>query len=156
MKVIYACDQFESNPNSIMLCGGTPRSEFVKSWRPEALQILDSMNFNGQVLVPESSTGRVSSDYLNQVEWEYKALESAGCIAFWVNRDMLNFFCLTTNVEFGRYVGSGKAIYGRPEGAPHTSYLDWLYQKLNNRGPHKALYETLRGCINFLELVSAF
>jgi hypothetical protein len=50
----------------------------------------------------------------------------------------------TTNVEFGRYVGSGRCVYGRPEGAPHTRYLDWLYTKLTGKRPEKTLRETLR------------
>ena len=31
---------------------------------------------------------------------------------------------LTTNVEFGAWVGSGKVVFGAPEGAPHVRYLE--------------------------------
>jgi hypothetical protein len=53
----------------------------------------------------------------------------------------------TSNVEFGRYVGSGRVVYGRPDGAPHTRYLDWLYQKLAGGVPAATLDETLQNAV---------
>jgi hypothetical protein len=56
--------------------------------------------------------------YLDQVEWEYAGLESCTAVAFWVPRQLPTLPGFTTNVEFGRYVDSGRCVYGRPDGAP--------------------------------------
>jgi hypothetical protein len=47
---------------------------------------------------------------------------------------------ITTNVEFGRYVGSGKCMYGRPDDSEKNRYLDWLYKKLN---PNEQIHNSL-------------
>jgi hypothetical protein len=78
------------------------------------------------------------------VEWEYAGLEGCSVVAFWVPRDVQSLPGFTTNVEFGRYVGSGRCVYGRPENAPHTKYLDWLYRKLTGRGPERSLLATMQ------------
>jgi hypothetical protein len=35
-------------------------------------------------------------------------------------------------------------LYGRPDGAPNTRYLDWLYEKLTNRKPENSLTEFMK------------
>ena len=146
METIFATRRTNLTKNSIFLAGPTPRSDDVPSWRPEALKILESMDFNGQVLIPENEGGGVKNDYMDQVEWEFWGLENCGCICIWVPRDMKTMPALTTNIEFGRYVGLGRVHYGRPDGAPHTSYLDWLYHKLNDRYPWPDLANLLFAC----------
>jgi hypothetical protein len=69
---------------------------------------------------------------------------------FWVPRDLVTFPGFTTNVEFGRYVGSGRCIYGRPPGSPQTKYLDWLYRKLTGGQPEESLRGTLLAALDFL------
>lgn len=119
---------------AIFLAGPTPRSQDVESWRPGAIRLLNHWGFDGMVLVPERRDRQVKIDYLDQVEWEYRGLQGAKAILFWVPRDMEKMPALTTNVEFGCYVGKHPNVfYGRPEGAPHTRYLDWLYNKV--QGP---------------------
>jgi hypothetical protein len=78
------------------------------------------------------------------VEWEFAALERADVLLFWVPRDTESLPGFTTNVEFGRYVGSGRMVYGRPEGRPHNRYLDWLFEKLTGRSPQSTLIDTVR------------
>jgi hypothetical protein len=147
MNIIYAQEDFTPEPLSIFLVGPTPRNDSVvfatTSWRPKALEILEHYNFQGQVLVPEGRNGKFNDNYLGQVEWEFKGLENAGIICAWVPRNMETMPALTTNIEFGRYVGSGRLLYGRPNGAPHTGYLDWLYTKLTGLTPHTTLEELL-------------
>src|SRR5262249_3615338 len=130
MKVVYADDALDVRPPSIFLVGPTPRTPEVRSWRPEALDVLRELGFAGMVLVPERRDWSVTFSYLDQVEWEYAGLEACTVLAFWVPRDVPTLPGFTTNVEFGRYVGSGRCVYGRPDDAPHTRYLDWLYRKL--------------------------
>ncbi len=123
----------------LFLAGPTPRQEGVSSWRLDALRILEGLNFGGTVLIPERKDWQVRFEYLDQVEWEHAGLEAAGVIAFWVPRDLATLPGFTTNVEFGRYVGSGRVVYGRPDQAPKNRYLDWLYQRCTGLQPCRTL-----------------
>ncbi len=107
MNVVFAGEPPVIISPSIILAGRTPRSAKVRSWRPEALDILRQLGFRGTVAVPErrSSTTRA--------RWEYAMLDACSVLAFWVPRDLRTLPGFTTNVEFGRDVGSG-----RPESAP--------------------------------------
>jgi hypothetical protein len=89
----------------------------------------------------------VKFDYMDQVEWEFAGMEACTVIAFWVPRDMQTLPGFTTNVEFGRFAGSGRCVYGRPVGSPHTKYLDWLYKKLTGASPHDSLRATVEAAV---------
>jgi hypothetical protein len=135
MRVNYSDEEPILSSNSIFLAGPTPRSSSVKSWRPEAISILESLDFSGVVYVPEHKNPVPNYDYLKQVEWEYACLEQAGVVVFWVPRKLPDMPAFTTNVEFGRYVGSGRVFYGRPDWAEKKGYLDWLYRKVTGKEP---------------------
>ncbi len=147
MDVVYAGEAVAAWRPSIFLAGPAPRSTDVPSWRPEALGALRALGFGGTVLVPEPRDWSARFSYLDQVEWEYAGLEACSVVAFWVPRDLAALPGFTTNVEFGRYVASGRCVYGRPEGAPHTKYLDWLYAKLTGRAPEPTLPATMRAAV---------
>jgi hypothetical protein len=151
MDILFADQPPEVRQPSLFLGGPTPRSAEVPSWRPEALDLLRELQFTGVVLVHERRDWSVKFSYLDQVEWEYAGLEGCSIIAFWVPRDVQTLPGFTTNVEFGRYVGSGRCVYGRPDGAPHTRYLDWLYAKLTGRKPENTLRGTLRTALETIE-----
>lgn len=135
----------------IFLAGPTPRSPDVKSWRPEALRILADLKFDGNVFVPERSDWTVQFDYYDQVEWEYDSLSLATIIAFWIPRELKSMPAFTTNVEFGLYIRQKPVVYGRPEGAPNTRYLDWLYRKMTLRDALPNLEATLQYATRFCE-----
>ncbi len=147
MKPLYSDQEPIFGPPSIFLAGPTPRTDQVVSWRIQALQILRRIDFTGAVLIPERRDWVSSFDYIDQVEWEFACLEGATVIAFWVPRDLVSLPGLTTNVEFGRYVSSGKCVYGRPDSAPKNRYLDWLYRKLTSESPYKTLDDTLGAAV---------
>lgn len=147
MNILHADQVLEIKQPSIFLAGPTPRSKEVLSWRPEALEILHGLGFAGTVLVPERRDWTARFAYLDQVEWEFAGLEGCTVVAFWVPRDLGTLPGFTTNVEFGRYVGSGRCVYGRPMDAPQTRYLDWLYTKLAGRHPETTLPETMRAAV---------
>jgi hypothetical protein len=151
MEVRYSDQPLLIGDPSLFLAGPTPRRSDVESWRPHALEILRELGFAGTVLVPERRDWSVKFDYLDQVEWEFRAMEGCSVLAFWVPRDPEKLPGFTTNVEFGRYVGSGRLVYGRPEGAPHTGYLDWLYRKLKSQEPEITMQATLRAAVVLLE-----
>jgi Nucleoside 2-deoxyribosyltransferase like len=147
MRAIYSDQEPIFDSPSIFLAGPTPRTDQIVSWRIQALQILQEMGFPGAVLIPERHDWVTSFDYIDQVEWEFTCLEGATVIAFWVPRDLRSLPGFTTNVEFGRYVGSGKLVYGRPDSAPKNRYLDWLYRKLTSESPCGTLDDTLRAAV---------
>lgn len=135
MKVIYYYDEPpNSYTKSIFLAGPSPRTSDTQSWRPEALRILEAKGFDGVVFVPEPKPGDNSQyEWSKAPKWEHRMLDMADIVLFWVPRDIsilpndeLKLPGFTTNVEFGHWVNSGKAVLGYPPRAPHTSYLRFM------------------------------
>lgn len=143
MKINYSDQEVIKNEKSIFLAGPTPRGENVKSWRTEACKILEDLGFDGVVYVPEYSTWKPKEDYVDQAMWERMALTEATVIVFWIPRSLPDMAGFTTNVEFGYWLHSNKVVYGRPNGAPKTKYLDWLYELDYNKKPYNDLKELL-------------
>lgn len=152
MKVIFSDETslMVPTPKSIFLAGPTPRSKDVLSWRPQALELLK--DFDGIICVPERKDWSTLPSYEVQVEWEYACLSNVASIMFWVPRNMENMIGLTTNCEFGYWVRQDGTIiiYGRPDDAPHTRYLDWLYRKCRNKSPQNTLEKTIEEALNEL------
>jgi 8-oxo-dGTP pyrophosphatase MutT (NUDIX family) len=92
------------------------------------IESLAECGYDGVVFSPEPRDGKWQTTYDAQVGWEKKHLELADVILAWVPRHLKDMPAFTTNVEFGKYVGSGKLLYGRPDEAPKNSYLDWMYR----------------------------
>jgi Nucleoside 2-deoxyribosyltransferase like len=151
MIVVYAGEKLAVGRPSIFLAGPTPRRPDVPSWRPLALELLGDLGFADAVLVPERRDWSVRFGYLDQVEWEHAGLEGCSVIAFWVPRDLERLPGFTTNVEFGRYVGSGRCVYGRPPDARHTRYLDWLYGRVASGQPEDTLESTMRAAVELTQ-----
>ncbi|MDM8557493.1 nucleoside 2-deoxyribosyltransferase domain-containing protein [Candidatus Parabeggiatoa sp. HSG14] len=167
---VYAFEEAPlSYSASIFLAGPTPRKDDIKSWRPEALQLISELieNYNIEIVVfiPEPRSGIDSINYLEQVEWEKRYLEMADTILIWMPRDMkTSLKGLTTNIEFGKYVESGKLFYGRPKKADKTRYLDWMYTDITGQQPLNTLamladevvtdlYSKLEQCANSIKKI---
>ena len=148
MKINYSDQEVIVGEKSIFLAGPTPRSKEVKTWRKEACEKLEKLGFDGVVYVPEYSTYKPLESYLNQVEWERKALSNASVIVFWIPRKLPDMPGFTTNVEFGYWIHTGKIIYGRPDNSEKNRYLDWLYEKDTNMKPINNLDELLASAIS--------
>lgn len=144
MVVNYSDQEVIKGKKSIFLAGPTPRGEGALSWRSEAVELLEKMGFDGVVYVPEYSTWKPKADYVDQAMWERIALTEATIILFWIPRRLPDMPAFTTNVEFGYWLHSNKVIYGRPDGAPKTKYLDWLYELDYNKKPFNCLEELLK------------
>lgn len=119
------------HPHSIFLAGPTSRKNPSTAWRVEALHLLQSLNFEGDVFSPEPLIPSGNKD--EQIQWEFDHLNRATCILFWVPRsldgdDPLPAF--TTNVEFGWWMQSGKTVLGTPPGARNVGYLHWHAKRL--------------------------
>ena len=153
MELVYTLElppkDFES---SIFLAGPTPRSPQVKSWRPEALTILNNKRYSGTIFIPEPRDGRFGEDfdYNEQIEWEARGLELADCILFWVPRDLKTMPRFTTNVEFGLWVRSGKVVFGAPDNAPKTKYLR-AYAAKYKVPSSNTLEQTVSDALNMLK-----
>jgi Nucleoside 2-deoxyribosyltransferase like len=137
MKLVYVPEPIRTSRKAIMLCGPTPRSPEVKSWRPDAVECLKNQGFEGTVYLPENRSGHSKHSYDDQIQWETDALTRADCILFWVPRDLKpdangypRMGALTTNVEFGLWCSSGKIVLGFPHGAQKMNYLAWHAEKL--------------------------
>jgi hypothetical protein len=132
MKIIYAKQALPTRQGlGIFLAGPTPRNENTPSWRPNAVELLKSHNFNGNVFIPEDEGGGFSGTYTDQIEWEWAALDHATTILFWVPRELENMPAFTTNVEFGLHCKGGRVVLGYPEGAPKMKYLHALAEREN-------------------------
>lgn len=149
MQVLYSDEPVFPGGLSIFLAGPTPRNKETKSWRPDAIQILKDLGFEGTVIVPERRDWSVKFDYTDQVDWEFAGLSCSTVIVFWVPRDMTTMPALTTNVEFGFWIAldSAKVAYGRPDNAASVRYLDWVYTQLAGKEPINTLAETLRAAV---------
>lgn len=140
MIINFSDQPLSLSKKSIFLAGPTPRKKGICSWRPEACKILQSLGFDGVVYVPELSSQKVLFNYDNQIDWEWKALENAGIVIFWIPREMPDMPALTTNVEFGYYVRDSRTLYGRPDAAVLNQYLDRLYKRHHE---NMRIYNTL-------------
>lgn len=111
--------------NSIFLAGPTPRSTAAKSWRPEALDLLEEQNFQGAVFVPETAGYGWLENYSAQIRWEWSGLGRAACVLFWVPRELEHMPGFTTNVEFGfvSALAPDRMVLGAPDDAHKMRYL---------------------------------
>ena len=142
MRIIYATqDVPQSFEKSIFLVGPTPRHPDVPSWRPLMLEALEGVGYEGVVFVPEDEGGEWKHSYTDQVEWEHSCLDMSDLVVAWIPRDLETMPALTTNIEFGSLLTSGKLLYGRPEEAVKMKYLDHCYQKMWGRVPHTNMVE---------------
>ena len=124
MQVVYARQPFpDSFSRAIFLAGPTPRSPEVRSWRPQALELLAASGYDGVVFVPEDADGSRRFDYADQVEWETEGLALADAIVFWIPRQLDTLPGFTTNVEWGTWQRSGKCVLGAPADAPGLRFL---------------------------------
>lgn len=151
MHVVYALeDAPETYSKSVFLAGPTPRDKAVKSWRPEALRLLEEIGYDGVVFVPEDRSGDFHGNYMHQVEWELLNLHRADLIVFWIPRNLENMHGYTTNIEVGRFCESGRIIMGRPHGTPKMTYPDYIYTQITSRRPMPTLKDTLIVANNLL------
>lgn len=150
----YENSEYDKNKKSIFLAGPTPRDVNVKSWRNDAIKILQKLQFDGEVYIPESTDRAINDEFLTYtdvIDWEHERLKNADVILFWIPRELNSLPGFTTNVEFGYTIKTGKIVYGRPQNSPKTKYLDYLYQKEYNKLPFDSLEDSIIECVNLLQ-----
>jgi len=153
MNVVYAGEEIPKQiVKSIFLAGPTPRSNNIKSWRIEALEILEKLNYDGTVFIPEARSGEKYPDYDEQINWESTMMNLCDCILFWVDRQMRTDFemiGLTTNMEFGEWHKSGKVVLGFPKDAPKNRYLESRFNDLELKATY-TLEDTIKSAIEMI------
>ena len=155
MTVVYYREKPpESFERAIFLAGPSPKKpeEAWRSWRPNALKELEASGFDGVVFVPEfldpTRPGNESYKYDDMVKWEHNGIEMSDCVLFWVPRDLKTMPGLTTNIEFGWQLQTGKVIFGAPTKAPRMSYSRYMCKRY--RVPSfRSLRATVRNAIKF-------
>ena len=153
MIISYSDRDVIKGKNSIFLAGPTPRKKEIKSWRFEAIDYLQKLEFNGVVYVPEDENGGMSKNQKDQSNWEKEALVETKIIVFWIPRRLPDMPGFTTNVEFGLWIKSGKVLYGRPEWAQKIGYLDWLYKEECKKDPFNNLIDLLTQAVKLSETI---
>ena len=152
MQIIYAQQPIPNQINkSIFLAGPSlrPGQEGI-SWRIKALEILEILEYDGIVFVPEFKEG-IFDDNFNwetQVLWESRCLKMADNIIFHINRNIdKKLLGLTTNTEFGQWMDSGKCILITPPDANKVEYQEWWAKQLKVPSFHD-LFNGLKYIIN--------
>lgn len=148
MILNYSDQNIIKNEKSIFLAGPLPRKKDIKNWKEDALKYLEELKFDGVIYIPEKTNNKIIEGDLDQTNWEIEAMKSAKIILFWVPRKFPDMLGLTTNVEFGIWLSSGKILYGRPDDAYMIEYLDLMYDKYYGKKPHNDLYELLKEAVN--------
>jgi 8-oxo-dGTP pyrophosphatase MutT (NUDIX family)/nucleoside 2-deoxyribosyltransferase len=121
---------------SIFLAGPTSRNPKDKSWREDAIAILEKLGYNGHVFTPEYRDNKEidlgpDEEYKAQVQWEEDALNQADIIVFWIPREIKTLPGFTTNIEYGVWSDSGKVVLGYPKTAEKMRYLQHYAEKYN-------------------------
>ncbi|CAM5298865.1 hypothetical protein SROCM77S_06026 [Streptomyces rochei] len=122
VRLVMAREPVPAGP-TVFLAGPTPdRSAPVPSWRPEAARLL-ARQWTGEqpltALSPESRHGERAERYEDQVAWETEARAGVNAILFWIPCDMRTMPGMTTNVECGLDVSTGRAVLGVPADCPN-------------------------------------
>lgn len=129
---------------SIFLAGPTRRkSNFQKSWRKIACDLLEEMGYDGIVYVPEFKDEDMPVELEAQASWERVGLENAKAIVFYLPRELPDMPGFTTNVEFGMWLARkpNETILCCPYGYVKNKYLEWLYTK---EKPNSPIFRTLK------------
>lgn len=136
MQIIYSLDPVPNKiTKSIFLAGPSlrPGQEDMISWRKKALQILEMLQYDGIVFVPERPEEDWSKfDYIQIIDWETKCLNLADNILFYLNRNIeKELLGLTTNDEWGYWKTSGKCVLCTDPLADHIRYQEKWAKDLN-------------------------
>ncbi|WP_037919739.1 nucleoside 2-deoxyribosyltransferase domain-containing protein [Streptomyces xanthophaeus] len=111
---------------AVYLCGPTPTDPREPSWRPDAVAALRA-GWAGEgtlaVFVPEPSEGGGYPAYADQIRWEEEAMRLSDVVAFYIPRDMARLPGLVSNIKWGAWCDSGRAVLGAPPEAVRMEYL---------------------------------
>lgn len=137
VTLVMAREPIPDTRPSVFLAGPTPAGDGrVPSWRPHAVREVTDQWTGGRLVVlsPESRGGVRADRYEDQVDWETEARARATAILFWIPRDMTSMPGMTTNVEFGLDVATGKVVLGCPPDCPNPERNRYLIHVARRHG----------------------
>ncbi|MFI2371897.1 nucleoside 2-deoxyribosyltransferase domain-containing protein [Streptomyces sp. NPDC018833] len=111
---------------AVYLCGPTATDPAEPSWRPDAVAALRAAwSGTGRLVVflPEPVPGGTYPAYAEQIAWEEDAMRRSDVILFWIPRDMSRLPGLVSNIKWGAWCDSGRAVLGAPPEAERMAYL---------------------------------
>lgn len=149
MKVYYSNEKIPKGQKSIFLAGTTALKR-KNDWRKKVVELLEEAGYDGVVYNPDYTDLEVKNSYEDQLKWELRGIRQATAILFWVDRDLPKRPGLTTNVEFGYWLHSGRLIYGRPDSSEKCLYLDMIYKLQTGKTPAKTLEDVVKKTMLFL------
>ncbi len=149
MKVYYSNEKIKKGQKSIFLAGTTAK-DVNNDWRNKVVELLESKGFDGVVYNPDYTNLEIKNSYEDQLKWELKGVSEATAVLFWIERDIPERPGLTTNVEFGYWLHSGRVVYGRPDTSVKCLYLDMLYKLKTGKTPCKTLEALVDNVLDFL------
>lgn len=156
----YSNEEVNLNKESIFLAGPTNRIDgnitniSHTPWRIEAVNMLKELGFDGVVYIPELNGAKWTEEIRpNQIKWEWKAMDNAACVLFWVprcidpDRECIPGF--TTNIEFGRYtiIKPNQIAYGHPVNADKMEYMDYLFEHPLPLGAGRKWHDSLQATV---------
>nr|AGR39401.1 StnB [Streptomyces sp. TP-A0356] len=138
VEVVYVGQEPPESWNaSVYLCGPTPTDPAEPSWRPAAVAALRSA-WNGPgrlaVFLPEPAAGGSYPAYADQIAWEEGAMRRSDVVLFWIPRDMNRLPGLVSNIKWGVWYDSGRAVLGAPPEAERMAYLLHFAERAGGRG----------------------
>ncbi|GGU46519.1 hypothetical protein GCM10010274_38600 [Streptomyces lavendofoliae] len=127
VEVVYVGQEPpESWDASVYLCGPTPTDPAEPSWRPAAVAALRA-GWGGPgrlaVFLPEPVAGGSYPAYADQISWEEEAMRRSDAVLFWIPREMDRLPGLVSNIKWGVWYDSGRAVLGAPPEAERMAYL---------------------------------
>lgn len=153
MQLVFSGEAAPTNySKSIFLAGpidNTSKGNLIpRDWRKDVIELLEQKGYDGVVFIPiskafwEETYAPIDFVYSEAVvEWECMMMDRADILLFWVNRDKeADRYGLTTNVEFGRYLNTGRIVYGHTKESFSVFNLDTIAAK-NNIKVHNELPE---------------
>lgn len=139
---------------SVFLAGPTARQGEIPSWRKEAVRLFAKAGWDGAIFIPEPRPGTSWPEKFQHdpvVDWEVTGLNRADCDLFWVPRSEGVLPGFTTNIEWGNFFMSGRAVLGCPPAAVRMNYMKYRGAQF-----HVPFAETLEETIaNAIALVGA-
>ncbi|MEU3680441.1 nucleoside 2-deoxyribosyltransferase domain-containing protein [Streptomyces sp. NPDC030592] len=127
VEVVYVGqEQPESWDAAVYLCGPTPTDPEEPSWRPSAVAALRAA-WDGAgrlaVFLPEPTADGSYPPYADQIAWEEEAMRRSDVVLFWIPREMNRLPGLVSNIKWGVWYDSGRAVLGAPPEAERMAYL---------------------------------
>lgn len=137
MRVVYKLEPIPTDAPTAFLAGPNPGRHGPPElgWRPAAISLFERVwpaERELALLVPEMRDRGLVDDHELAYEWEHVGRTGCTVEMFWVPRVIPQLLGMTTNVEFGMDVSSGRVVFGAPEDPDNerrNRYLFWYARR---------------------------